>query len=111
VTNEDWKVGFRKAMIDALIKSGTPVSKDAGFYGWIDYDGAEIKAAIRAGEIDYDATAWDDVDWYEFMGTFYEGDTRKTGIDINVVMTNGDTYKLRYAGTVGELINAVVSDE
>jgi len=108
--SEDWKAGFRKAMIDALVKNSTPVGKDASFYGYIDPNWQEVHRAITDGEIDYDATSWEDVEWDQFMGTFYEGDTRKVGIDVNVVLTNGDTYKLRYEGTAGDLINAVVSD-
>lgn len=107
----DWKIGFKYAMIDALVKNSTPVDVDKGsFYGWMHPDYSEIRQAINAGEIDYTKTTWEEVDWHEFMGTFYEGDTRKVGLDVNVVLKDGATYKLRYTGTVAELINDVVSD-
>lgn len=69
----DWKIGFKYAMIDALVKNSTPVDVDKGsFYGWMHPDYSEIRQAINAGEIDYTKTTWEEVDWHEFMGTFYE---------------------------------------
>ena len=116
MTNDaaDWKIGFKYAMIDALVKNSTPVDPNASAYGnaygWISSHYDEIRQAINTGEIDYTKTTWEEVSWHEFMGTFYEGDTRKVGLDVHVVLKDGATYKLRYTGTVAELINDVVSD-
>jgi len=106
----DFTTELRERMIDALINHGSPRSDTPGTFGWIHEDWQAISRTVRDSTIDYAATSWTEVDWHEFMGTFYEGDTRKVGIDVTVVMCNGDRHVLRFAGTVGELIQAIVGD-
>jgi len=106
----DFTTDLRERMIDALVKHGSPRSDTPGTFGWIHEDWEKVSRTVRDGTIDYAATSWTEVDWHEFMGTFYEGDTRRVGIDVTVVMRGGATHAYRYAGTVGELIRAVVGD-
>jgi len=106
----DWTTDLRERMIDVLVKHGTLIDPSANVYGWIHPGYADIKTRIYEGQIDYARSSWTEVDWHEFMGTFYEGDTRRVGIDLTVVMCNGDRHVLRFAGTVGELIQAIVGD-
>jgi len=106
----DFTAELRDRMIDTLVRHGTPVNPNADVYGWIHPGSADVKTRIYEGQIDYARSSWTEVDWHEFMGTFYEGDTRRVGIDLTVVMRNGDRYVLRFAGTVGELIQAIVGD-
>lgn len=111
----DWRVGFRRALIDTLISEGAPVRSDGGnSFGWLDWSWeTTVKAvneAIAADLIDYDASSWVEVSWDEFKGTFYEGDTREVGIDLTLVLTDGRRFKYRYAGTPGALILSIVKD-
>lgn len=109
-TGNPWTTDLRERMIDALVKHGSPRADKPTTFGWSHPDWQRISRTVRDGTIDYPASSWTEVDWHEFMGTFYEGDTRKVGIDVTVVMRSGERFVYRYSGTVGELINAVVGD-
>jgi len=114
----DWKAGMKRAMIDALIKLGSPVAKDASFYGWIDYDWRAAvgnrphpkRLLIAEHGIDYAATTYEESYWDEFMGTFYEGDTRVYGVDLDLALLDGTRLKWRYAGNLSELMTEILRD-
>lgn len=108
---EDWRKGFHRALIDAVVSHGSPVADDPSFYGWIHQQYAERIKNVHTVGIDYERTQAPKEDsWEVFMGTFYEGDTRVYGLDLTVVLLDGQTVRFRYQGTLGELISAVVQD-
>ncbi|HEU0252830.1 MAG TPA: hypothetical protein VFR12_07325 [Pyrinomonadaceae bacterium] len=61
--------------------------------------------------IDYDKTTYVESNWNEFMGTFYEGDTSVYGVDMNLVLNDGTVLRWRYAGSVSDLIQAVLFEQ
>lgn len=109
VISGDWKRGFHRAMIDALVKNGTPVGDNPSFYGYIADNWPEISERVRTTGIDYETSTFKDSEWHEFKGTFYEGDTRTTGIDVNLVLLDGSIAKYRWEGHPGDLIQQVAN--
>ncbi len=103
----DWKTGFHRAMIDALISQASPLDDNPSFYGWIADNWEQTMRRVRNIGIDYDRSTYEDSDWDEFQGTFYEGDTRKHGVDITLVLNDGSTARYRWSGQVGDLITQV----
>ena len=107
----DWRAEFRIALIDEVVRSGTPVSSQPSYYGWMDHSYSEKRDQVKATGIDYAATTWEESYWDEFMGTFYEGDTRVYGIDLKLVLKDGTEFHWRYSGSGGNLIMALARGE
>lgn len=106
-----WRDEFKHALIWEIVRSGQFVRDDASYYGWADYDWEGTRRKLLLGaEVDYEATNWEESSWDEFQGTFYEGDTRKYGIDMNLVLKDGTVHKMRWSGSVGSLILALVKE-
>jgi hypothetical protein len=106
----DWKAGFHKAMIDALIRNGTPINPEkASFYGYIADDWQGIVDRVKRVGVDYACSTYEDAEWHEFKGTFYEGDTRTVGVDVHLVLEDGSTADYRWEGNVGELMHDVAN--
>lgn len=107
--SDDWKAGFHRALTDAIVQGGSPLSDGRTDWGWTAKDWEAKRKVVRLEGIDYARTSKpEDSSWSEFMGTFYTGDTTKVGIDIEVVTLAGTRIKWRYSGTIGELIADVV---
>ena len=107
-----WKAEFKRHLIDVLVKNGSKIDDNASSFGWQEYDlHGKYKSMITNHGIDYDKTTYTESSWSEFMGTFYEGDTSVYGVDMNLVLGNGTVLKWRYAGTVSELIQAVLFEQ
>lgn len=115
----DWKAGFKRAVIDAIVAGGMPVRANPSRFGWEDYDRArDIKSAIAYQGIDYTRSTYRESCWDEFMGTFYQGDTRVYGVDATIVLRGaheigdppGRSYHFRWKGTASDLIQAVLSE-
>lgn len=108
--SNSWKAGFKRALVDAIIRNGSPLDPKADIWGWTHPKHHEVAQAVRSGKIDYQACTWEESEWSEFMGSFYEGDTRKYGMDLTIKMKDGQEFIYRYSGTVSDLILAVVAD-
>ena len=107
-----WKAPFRRALIRALVKHGSPVDPTPRTYGWIARDWPAIGEAVTREGIDYDKTTYDDSEWWEFAGSFaepHEGDRR--GIDAVIVTLAGNSFRYRFSGTPGELIGYVLAED
>ena len=111
------KAEYDKILTTAIIKNGSLVAKDASFYGWNtgeEYGGdfrsprhSVVCGIAKTGRVEEDAT------WDEFMGTFYEGDTRKHGMEVYGVTCNCGKLKnrtFRWDAPVGEAVKAVVEE-
>lgn len=94
-----------------LIDQGGPVSDRPSEFGWIATDHAAKRQQVANVGIDFDATTYRESCWNEFMGTFYEGDTRVYGVDVDLVLLDGTRLCWRYAGSVSELITAVLASD
>lgn len=115
MARSDWRAGFKRALIDVLVQNGQLLKSDPyqRTYGWADYSaqGQRTQKRIRNGaDIDYEASTWEESSWEEFMGTFYEGDTRVKGIDLRLVLKTKEEFNWRWSGSVGELIQQVVNE-
>lgn len=111
----DWKVGYRKALMEALIRDGGVVSSTPSHYStWQDYArSGEIFEHMKSCTVDLDrSTELKDSEWQEFMGTFYEGDETVHGVDAYVSCSCGEYYQIpmRMTGTFGELVKRVLED-
>jgi hypothetical protein len=108
----EWKKEFKRHLIDVLVKEGGKIDDKASAFSWQEYDfHGKYKSMISNHGIDYDKTTYTESSWYEFMGTFYEGDTSVYGVDMNLVLGNGTVLKWRYAGTVSDLTQAVLFEQ
>lgn len=110
--SDKWKKEFHKALIDAFVNNGTPVDESGRdtFYGYIAHNWQEICTETHEVGIDYDKSTFTEAEWEAFQGTFYEGDTRKVGLDATIMLKNGRRHVFRYDGTVSDLILAVAGE-
>lgn len=108
----EWKAEFKRHLIDVLVKEGSKIDDNASSFGWQEYDlHGKFKSMILNYGIDYNKTTYVESNWYEFVDTFYEGDSTVYGVDMNLVLNNGTVLKWRYAGTVSDLIQAVLFEQ
>jgi hypothetical protein len=111
VMGDDWRVGFKRAVIDVLLRTSSKVRDGDTIYGWTDYrEDEDVHRLISTVGVDYGATTWEESTWDEFMGTFYEGDTRVRGVDIRLVLLDKSEHNMRWTGSVAELITQVVNE-
>lgn len=110
------RVEYERILTAAIIKNGMPVSRDGGYYGWgdyeieypNDYEGGRHSVACgiaKTGRVDEDAY------WQEFMGTFYEGDETKHGMEVSGVSCNCGRITdrvYRWSESPGEAIRIVL---
>lgn len=110
----DWKTGFHRALVNAIVRNGSPHDPSRDSYwgsslpdGWV-----EIGPRVAAVGIDYIKTPKPvEANWYEFAGTFADGDNRKYGVDLELVLLDGTRVWYRYDGSLAALILAVVTDD
>lgn len=106
--NAEEKAAFHVAVVDAIIKCGSPVDQHDTAWGWIASDYAELGIHMAHCRPVYEACTWDDSDWWEFVGTM-DPDVHKQGIDLKLAcrcgLLTGRTW--RYTGGYAELIRAI----
>jgi hypothetical protein len=111
--SDDWKKGFHKALVDAIVRDGSPHDPNRNAY-WgtsLPNNWEDILRWVRDEGIDYEATKPPvHAEWYEFQGTLYEGDTRVVGLDLLLVLNDGTECWYRYRYSMSDLILAVVQD-
>lgn len=113
MSEESWKVGYRKALLAYVAKHGTPVGKDASLYGWIDRDWEKIVRHVRDCGLDFLHTEVKESEWEEFGGTFASSDYQGHGIDVTGRCKCGkmrDLY-LRVSSSVGEILTALLTED
>jgi hypothetical protein len=111
---QDWRAGFKQAVIDAIVAKGALVRDGAErySYNWEDYAGTEPARTeiIRRG-INYQASTYDDKLWHEFVGTFAEQPwSDVTGIEAVIVGRGAKprSYRFRVKMGLGSFIQAVI---
>ena len=108
---ENWKEGFKRALLDVLARDGTPVRETGDtYYGWIHDDWQRIRVDVASIGLDYDASSYQEETWFVFVGTF-DGDREVRGINATLVLKDGASYRYRYEATVSTLIQAVLGDD
>lgn len=112
---------YEKILTAAIIKNGSLVRPGNTYYGWGDYAGdydsrdpwgggprhSATCGIASTGRVDEDAT------WQEFMGTFYEGDESKHGMEVHGVTCNCGKLQdrtFRWDAPVGEAIRVVMME-
>jgi hypothetical protein len=107
---------YEKILTAAIIKNGQLVRTNGGYYGWGDYEGdyggdfrsprhSTTCGIAKTGRVEEDAY------WYEFMGTFYEGDNTKHGMEVHGVSCNCGRITdrvFRWSESPGEAIRIVL---
>ncbi len=110
--SEDWKAGFHRALIEAIVKNGSPHEPTKSPY-WgssLPDNWTNVMRVVGTVGIDYAATSAPvEASWSQFMGTFYEGDDRVYGMDVELVLQDGTRHWWRYQGTASDLIQAVIA--
>lgn len=110
---DDWRRGFHRALIDAVVRNGSPhdPDKDSYYGSSLPNNLAEIGPRVAEAGIDYNSTpAPVEAGWTEFGGTFDE-DQRKYGVDLELFLLDGTRVWYRYSGTISTLILAIVTIE
>lgn len=110
--NKEQKAAFHRAVTDAIVSRGTPVTTGDGTYAWQAGDYAELRIHMAHCRPDYAASAWEDSEWTEFTGTFH-GDERRKGIDLKLTCRCGTVQerRWRYRDGYAELIRAITGGE
>jgi len=113
MTDTDWKAGFHRALVDAIVRNGGPhdPAKSPWWGSSLPDNWMEVIGQVTAAGIDYTNTPRPiEAEWDEFGGTFYEWDTRKYGMDLELHLLDGTRVWYRYSGSISELLLAVVGD-
>lgn len=110
---DDWRRGFHRALVDAIVREGGPHDPTQSAY-WgsaLPDNWTEIGPHVAEVGIDYTKTPQPiEAEWYQFGGTFGDGDDRKYGVDLELVLLDGTRVWYRYSGTISTLILAVVAE-
>ena len=107
----DWREEYKKALRRTVIRRGTLIDQHASFYGWRDWDdrhfGSQRDCHVEAVGDPVEQT------WDEFMGTFYEGDTTKHGVEIEISCTCGQMRgrHMRLDATVSDVIKWTLEED
>ena len=106
---------YERILTAAILKHGSLVRKDASQYGWL--DGLEYgegwknpRHSVQCG-IAKTGRIVEDAYWYEFMGTFYEGDNTVHGMEVHGVTCNCGKITdrvFRWSESPGEAIRIVL---
>lgn len=115
--SDDWKVGYKKALMSAFARSacvlGTYSYYSSG--GGLDYRATQrLQDHLKSCEVDLDRSEMPtDSEWVEFMGTFYEGDDTQYGLDATVSCTCGELRDvvMRLRGSFSELLLEVLRED
>ena len=107
---DDWvKEEYERILTAAILKNGSLVRNEGNtYYGWTDYEATthiSSCGAAKTGRIVEDAY------WYEFMGTFYEGDETVHGMEVHGVTCNCGRITdrvYRWSESPGEAIRIVL---
>lgn len=113
-----WKDDLKHAMINVLVRKGSPVRERPDIYGWEDYDweaeaGHHVhpkRLMVQRVGIDYAATVYREIDWYEFAGTFAPEQNHVYGVEVDLVLMDGTRLHWRYGGNLSALIQAVLEE-
>lgn len=100
-SNAPWKLGYEKSLTDFILDNGKAVSLSPNFYGWynFEYDHRTLDA-IGAFNVQEDK-------WSEFAGTGHDGDFM-TGMTVDVVFKDGNSFKVRAVGELSEIIRKII---
>lgn len=116
--SEDWKVGYKRAVLSAFAKSAVAKSENEEYYsslGGIDYElDPKVHDHLQVCEIDLELTELpDDSQWETFHGTFYEGDETEYGMDTTITCKCGQVkgVGMRMSGTFGEFLRSVLEED
>ncbi len=107
--SEDWRVGFKQAMVDALMQNGSPLDPKEDGWGWIHPSAMEIRKETASFAVDYESTTWTDNWMVKGADTFHDG-TRVELLDLTVRYHGHDPVVYRYVGGVSDLISAVINN-
>jgi len=104
---DDWKIGYQKSLANLIAVHGVPVSLTPSHYGWADYDlmSSEFNRTLRYKHIAVFNVKEDY--WREFNGTFNTDDDSHSGMVADVVYSTGISRKVRYEGTLREIMDKI----
>ena len=94
----EWRALFNYQMAKLVARKGRLVSLRASYYGWEDYTNtAKLPEIVALFNLVEDA-------WKEFDGTFNTDDDSHTGFTCDVMYADGKFRKLRYEGTLADIM-------
>jgi hypothetical protein len=104
---------YERHLIAVTLRRGTLVVQDASMYGWADHENIWDGSPSHLRTCQLTGTTVEESEWNEFMGTFYEGDTRVHGIDVDGVNCACGKLRdrtVRWAASVSEIAEAVFEE-
>lgn len=109
---ENWREGYRRAMLDTILRIGTPVkSPTSGMWDYEWEEVAQIRHKMHGCGINYEASGQiEEEKWHQFQGTFHEGEHYAYGVGVQIVADDGDSYHWRYTGNMAEFIKEVMKE-
>jgi len=115
--SEDWKVGYKRAMLNEFGRSAYALRTNDGdrYYGGpFDYQRtSQVHEHLRGCEVDADASPMPkDVEWDQFNGTFAEDHTHH-GLDGVITCRCGHLRKVRvrWEGSFTELLHGILRED
>lgn len=104
----DWKDGFRKAIVDAMVASGGAAESWSHYAGGFTVPDTEARAMIAKEGIDYEETTWEDEKFSVFLDTD-AGSATVEGVAIKLVLNDGTVFDWSWTGSLSDLITKVVT--
>lgn len=115
---DDWKTSYKRAVLTAFARQADVRLDRDNYYasgsGFNHGATGKVRQHLKTCTIDPVLTKMPtDSEWDEFMGTFYEGDTTKHGMDATVTCRCGYVRKtrMRLEGTFSNLLRAVLEED
>lgn len=110
--SDDWKIGYRQALLAYVAKRGAAVSSKASLYGWIAQDWQKIGRHVQSCGLDFAHTEIKESSWDEFAGTFAETDYHRHGIDVTGRCKCGELrdLHLRVDASIGEILTELLKE-
>lgn len=115
--DEEIREEYERLLVRLVLANGSLVGEDASFYGWHDHTtfrwpGPGFSEHVGTCGIKSTGRVQEDI-WYEFKGTFYEGDTSVHGISLKGVTCNCDKVQdreVRWSAPMQEVAEAVFEE-
>lgn len=114
--SEDWKVGYKQAVLKAFVWQAGAIT-DGSYYasGRMNYERTyELREHLTTCTFDPEKMKLPvDSSWSEFMGTYFEGDTTRHGLDGYLTCQCGkyEDEHIRLQGTFGDLLQAILRED
>lgn len=109
--SETWEQELQRRVIDFILRDGSPVDPQAGYYSWRAHDWERLYRHMAECSPRYEGCTWADAEWTEFRGTFAD-DNECSGLQAIITCACAEIAgrAWRYRGSYGDLIRGITGE-